>query len=364
MKKSLGVLIVTMVCVTAMLSAQAPGAISERFGLGTFRYQGKTFTGLVLRDAYVVDLAAAAVASKQQVPGSVLAIIEQYDNGVGDRIKVVVRDVAGRLATNRPAYIYDLKAVDALQPFEPRTALYARSNYIDHAAEMDARNANPTAPEPKVPPSLPGIWERGANDTRQNPYLFVVPPTIFSGDGDAIQVPLKRSQIDYECELVGVMGKLARRVPVDRLKDYIFGYTQSNDVSDRQNRAPETGGGGDWWIQKGQDTFKPWGPYIVPKEFLDPLNMQMKFTLSGKVLQDDNTKNATHNMYELAHYASNLLTLRPGDILTIGTPPGVGTARKPPVYMKAGDVSVCAYEGLGTLTNPVIAESANTTSSR
>jgi 2-keto-4-pentenoate hydratase/2-oxohepta-3-ene-1,7-dioic acid hydratase in catechol pathway len=92
--------------------------------------------------------------------------------------------------------------------------------------------------------------------------------------------------------------------------------------------------------------------------------MQMKFTLSGKVLQDDNTKNATHNMYELAHYASNLLTLRPGDILTIGTPPGVGTARKPPVYMKAGDVSVCAYEGLGTLTNPVVAESANTTSSR
>jgi len=192
MKKSLGVLIVTMVCVTAMLSAQAPGAISERFGLGTFRYQGKTFTGLVLRDAYVVDLAAAAVASKQQVPGSVLAIIEQYDSGVGDRIKVVVRDVAGRLTTNRPAYVYDLKAVDALQPFEPRTALYARSNYVDHAAEMDARNANPTAPAPKVPPSLPGIWERGANDTRQNPYLFVVPPTIFSGDGDAIQVPLKR----------------------------------------------------------------------------------------------------------------------------------------------------------------------------
>ena len=249
-----------MVCVTAMLSAQAPGAISERFGLGTFRYQGKTFTGLVLRDAYVVDLAAAAVASKQQVPGSVLAIIEQYDNGVGDRIKVVVRDVKCRPTTNRPRV--HLRPESGRCPAAIRTqngALRA-SNYVDHAAEMDARNANPTALDPRcrrrcLASGNEARTIRGRN--RLCPWCLRRSSAVTAMRYRFRWAAVGRSTTKRR--LVGVMGKPARRVPVDRLKDYIFGYTQSNDVFDWQNCALETGGGGDGCIEKGQDTFKPVG---------------------------------------------------------------------------------------------------------
>jgi 2-keto-4-pentenoate hydratase/2-oxohepta-3-ene-1,7-dioic acid hydratase in catechol pathway len=357
-----------MACAVALPSAQAPAA-GERFGIGTFREGQRTFIGLVVRDAFVIDLAAAATATKQQVPTTVVGIIQQYDTGAGNALKAIVKQVAGNLTANRPAYVYDLKSLDTLPPYEPKTALFARANYLEHFlemggggtrdAEVDLRN-RPAAQQvlEKPPPSLPGIWERAASDRRQNPYLFLVPPTIFSSDGDPIQVPIKRSQIDYECEMVAVMGvRPARRVTAAQAPAHVFGFTQVNDVSDRQGRNPE--GGSDWWVQKGQDTFKPWGPYIVPKEFIaDPLNTPMKFTLSGRVLQEDTTRSMIHNFYEMIQYASNVQTLRAGDIIATGTPSGVGTARKPPVYMKAGDVAVCSYEGLGTLTNPIVAEAA------
>ena len=369
MRRIVCALAIGMACGAAMLSAQAPAA-GERFGIGTFRQGERTFIGLVLRDAFVVDLAAAASATKQQVPNSVIAIIQQYDTGVGNSLKAIVKSVAGSLTANRPAYVHDLKSLDTLPPYEPRAALFARANYLEHFLEMGSdagvdlkgRAAAQQVLE-KPPPSLPGIWERAAADRRQNPYLFVMPPTIFSSDGDAIQVPLKRTQIDYECEMVAVMGaRPARRVSAQQASAHIFGFTQVNDVSDRQGRNPE--GGSDWWIQKGQDSFKPWGPYIVPKEFVaDPLNTPMKFTLSGRVLQEDTTRSMIHNFYELIQYASNVQTLRAGDVIATGTPSGVGTARKPPVYMKAGDLAVCSYEGLGTLTNPVVAEAAPATSS-
>jgi 2-keto-4-pentenoate hydratase/2-oxohepta-3-ene-1,7-dioic acid hydratase in catechol pathway len=361
-------------CGVAVPSAQAPGAAGERFGIGTFRAGGRTFIGLVLRDAYVVELAAAAAASKQQVPTTVVGIIEQWDSGAGNSLKAIAKAEAGRLTANRPAYIHDLKSVDALPPYEPRTALFARANYLEHFLEMggggerdasvDLKNREAAKQVlEKPPPSLPGIWDRASDDRRQNPYLFVVPPTIFSSDGDPIQVPMKRSQIDYECEMIAIIGaKPARRVTAKDANNHVWGYAQVNDVSDRQGRNPE--GGSDWWVQKGQDTFKPWGPYIVAKEFIpDPLNTPMKFTLSGRVLQQDTTRSMIHNFFELIQYASNVQTLRAGDIIATGTPSGVGTARKPPIYMKAGDTAVCSYEGLGTLTNPIVAEGATATSS-
>jgi 2-keto-4-pentenoate hydratase/2-oxohepta-3-ene-1,7-dioic acid hydratase in catechol pathway len=98
------------------------------------------------------------------------------------------------------------------------------------------------------------------------------------------------------------------------------------------------------------------GPFIVPKEFVpDPQNLNVKFTLNGQVMQDANTSLMIHTVNELITYGSNIITLRPGDVIATGSPAGVGSARKPPIFFKPGDTSVCTYEGIGTLTNPIVA---------
>jgi 2,4-diketo-3-deoxy-L-fuconate hydrolase len=188
--------------------------------------------------------------------------------------------------------------------------------------------------------------------------MFFKSPTIVIADGEAIRLPIGRTNIDWECELGVVLSRTADHVPTDRAGDYIFGYTLENDVSDRGGRG-DTRHGSDWVLQKNHDTFAPMGPFIVPKEFVrDPQNLQVKFTLNGQVMQDANTSLMIHTVHELVSYGSHILTLRAGDVLATGSPAGVGSARKPPIFFKAGDVSVCTYEGIGTLTNPVVAPRA------
>ena len=114
-------------------------------------------------------------------------------------------------------------------------------------------------------------------------------------------------------------------------------------------------GGSDWFLQKNHDTFAPFGPFIVPKEFVpDPHALAQTLTLSGTVMQDSNTGNMTHNTFDMLSYISHILTLRPGDALAMGSPSGVGTAREVPIYMQAGDTAWCTIESIGTLTNPVV----------
>jgi 2-keto-4-pentenoate hydratase/2-oxohepta-3-ene-1,7-dioic acid hydratase in catechol pathway len=159
--------------------------------------------------------------------------------------------------------------------------------------------------------------------------------------------------IDWECELTVVVGKTARRVSVDEAREYIFGYTLMNDVSDREDR-PDGRYGSDWLLGKSQDSFAPLGPFVVPAAFVpDPQNLRITFTLNNQLMQDSTTKLMTHSAYELLAYASQIVTLNPGDLLATGTPAGVGTARVPPIYLKEGDRSVCTIEGIGTLSNPV-----------
>jgi 2-keto-4-pentenoate hydratase/2-oxohepta-3-ene-1,7-dioic acid hydratase in catechol pathway len=170
-------------------------------------------------------------------------------------------------------------------------------------------------------------------------------------NGDAIRLPPGRDRVDWECELAVVIGRTASRVPPERARDYIFGYTLQNDVSDRAGRA-DGRHGSDWFIGKSHDTFAPLGPYIVPKVFVpDPQKLPITFTLSGKVMQDSNTERMTHDVFEMVSYVSHIMTLKPGDIVSTGSPAGVGAARN--VFMKAGDTSVCTIGGIGTLTNPV-----------
>jgi 2-keto-4-pentenoate hydratase/2-oxohepta-3-ene-1,7-dioic acid hydratase in catechol pathway len=168
-------------------------------------------------------------------------------------------------------------------------------------------------------------------------------------------MPVGRDRIDFECEFAIVIGKTAKHVPLDRAADYIFGYTIEIDVSDRGGRGDRKMGGSDWMVGKNHDTFAPLGPFIVPKKFLpDPLNTRQTFTLNGEVMQDSNTSRMTHNIYELLHYASNILTLSPGDIIAGGSPAGTNIERAEPRWMRAGDTAVCDIEGVGVQSHPVV----------
>jgi 2-keto-4-pentenoate hydratase/2-oxohepta-3-ene-1,7-dioic acid hydratase in catechol pathway len=352
-----------------MAVAQAQSA-AERFGLGTFTYQNRTFVGVVMRypiapqqiGGVVVELAAAAKAANLTgIPTDLLSIMDQW-NTAGPKIKQIVAQVGPTIDTRRPAYVYDFKAVDARAPFIPRLAFYGFSNY------RPVPGTPPPATAPKIPPSMPGLWERAANDDRpQNPRLFMIPntPEVFIGDGEPIinWHADRRKDYEYECEMLGVVGRPMRRVPVDQVKNYMFGYTNTNDVSDRQARLPDPIPQ-DWLVQKGWDSMKPVGPFVVPQEFVDPLNTPLKMTVAGTLVQDSNTNQAWHSMYEYAAYLSNMLTLPVGTVIALGTPPGShgGLGR----HLIPGDVQVCSYQGLGTLTNTMIAEPAprTTTSSR
>jgi 2-keto-4-pentenoate hydratase/2-oxohepta-3-ene-1,7-dioic acid hydratase in catechol pathway len=149
-------------------------------------------------------------------------------------------------------------------------------------------------------------------------------------------------------------------VSAAQVKDYIFGYTIENDVSDRGGRG-DTRFGTDWLIGKSHDTFAPMGPFIIPKEFVaNPQKLPVKVVTNGKLFQEGNSSQMVHDVYEQVAYASNILTLQPGDVIATGTPPGVGSARKPPVYLKGGDTISCTYEGVGTLTNPAVGATAPT----
>lgn len=362
MKTTLFGLGVAMALGVALISAQT--AASDNFKLGTFEQGGRTFVGIVLNDALVADLEGANSAYERETPGAqrvtmpadMKTLIEQYpEGGLRERLQALARSIT--TAKARPAYVRDLKSLRTRPPIMyPGTILNAAVNFTEHAAEMAGRGGIEATPA-KVPDSIPGLWQRKAGDTRHNPYLFPKPSAAVIGDGDAIRLPPGREQIDWECEIALVVGRTATRVPVDKASTYIFGYTLENDVSDRGARG-DGRHGSDWLIGKGHDTFAPMGPFIVPKELIkDPQKLAIKFTLSGKIMQDSNTDRMTHTANEMLSFASHIITLRPGDVVSLGSPAGVGTARATPIYFKAGDVSVCTIEGIGTLTNPVVGPS-------
>jgi 2-keto-4-pentenoate hydratase/2-oxohepta-3-ene-1,7-dioic acid hydratase in catechol pathway len=258
--------------------------------------------------------------------------------------------------------VHDLKSVAVRAPIQyPQTILNAAVNYVEHEREMSRGNATSAAP-PST--SAPGLWQRRPDDTRHNPYMFQKPSAIVIADGEAIRMPMGRDRVDWECELAVVVGRTAKHARIDKANDYIFGYTLQNDVSDRGGRG-DARHGSDWLIGKGHDTFAPMGPFIVPREFVpNPQKLAIKFTLNDRVMQDSTTAKMTHSPQELLHFASNILTLVPGDIVSTGSPAGVGAGRETPVFMKAGDLSVCTIESIGTLTNPVIAAAPSDTLER
>jgi len=364
--KRLIAITLAVACVGGVLTvAQAP----TPYKLGTFELQGRTFVGLVLRDSVVVDLAAAdkAVATTRQrvpMPSDMKDLIARYDTGLRDRLGEIA-SAAAAAGANLPVYARQLSGVKTLPPIMyPTTMVNAAVNYREHGAEVVRRDAGGAAPATGATPpgdalpgtqSAPGIWDRKANDTRWNPYMFLKASAAVIGEGEAIRIPVGRTQIDWECELGVVVSKTASRVSVSEARNHIFGYTLELDVSDRGGRG-DTRHGSDWLIGKSHDTFAPLGPFIVPKEFVrDVQKLGIKFTLNGTVMQDADTSLMIHTVDELVAFGSSILTLRPGDVIATGSPAGVGSARTPPIFLKPGDKTVCTYDGVGTLTNTVAA---------
>jgi 2-keto-4-pentenoate hydratase/2-oxohepta-3-ene-1,7-dioic acid hydratase in catechol pathway len=326
----------------------------------------------------VIDLAAADAA----IPGRTVAaptdmkdVVARYETGLRNRIYAIVKTV-GPAPRVRPAYVHDLASLKVLPPIVPGSILNAAVNYRAHGEEMARRDggaspglgggARGAAPPPGTATpgtrSAPGIWERRADDTRWNPYLFLKATSAIIADGESIRIPVGRSEIDWECELGVVVGRTASRITAAEAPNYIFGYTLEHDVSDRGGRGDDRYGSSDWLIAKSHDTFAPLGPFITPKEFVrDPQKLPVKFTLNDKLMQDSNTSYMIHTVFELLSYGSNIMTLRTGDIVATGTPDGVGSARNPPIFLKAGDRTVCTYEGVGTLSNRVEGPAATST---
>jgi 2-keto-4-pentenoate hydratase/2-oxohepta-3-ene-1,7-dioic acid hydratase (catechol pathway) len=343
----------------------AAGAVAQPaatpFKLGTFERQGRTFVGIVLRDTVVIDFGTAnsaitTPASGVAAPTDMKDLIARYD-ALRPRILEIVRTVGD----TRPAYVYDVGALKILPPVMPTTMLNVAVNYREHDLEMARRQGDTrtaTAGEaPAGTTSAPGIWERKEGDTRWNPFMFIKLPGAIVAEGEAVRIPVGRTQIEWECELGVVIGRPASRVAQASAMDYVFGYTLENDMSDRGGRG-DTRFGSDWLITKNHDTFAPLGPFITPKEFIADIgNTGMKFSLNGTLLQEGTTAQMIHSVPEQIVYGSNIVTLRPGDVIATGTPPGVGFARKPPVFLRAGDVVEVEVEGLGVLSNPVSADS-------
>ena len=359
------------------------------FKLGTFERGGRTFLGLVLDDARVLDIAAANAgfqkshpnAAKLAMPTEMAVLIERYDNGVGDRLRAIA-NAAGKGAS----YEFAVGRLKILPPVRPSVILNAGANYPEHAAGIVAQGGrgagseNPGQARPAAPPaggapgagpprgaggppaaaqSAPGIWEREVGDTRpDNPYLFLKSPSIMTGADDAVVIPKGRTWIDWECEFAVVVGKKARSVSVKEAPNYVFGYTIEFDASDREGRGDrKMGGGPDWFVQKNHDTFAPVGPFIVPKEFLkDPMHTRHHFELNGEPKQDANTSGMEYNIWENLAYGSSVMTLHPGDIISNGTPPGTNIDRPDARWIRAGDKGTCTVEGVGTQHLSFVAE--------
>lgn len=205
-------------------------------------------------------------------------------------------------------------------------------NYADHAKETNA----PLPPEP---------------------VIFMKSTTAIVGPFDDIMIPKNSVKTDWEVELAVVIGKKASYVEEAEAMDYVAGYVLHNDVSEREFQLERNG---TWDKGKGCDTFAPLGPFLAtPDEISDPHNLRLWLKVNGETMQDGTTSNFIFNLPHLISYTSQFMTLLPGDIISTGTPAGVGLGMKPPIYLKAGDVVELGIEGLGESKQNLVAYAKN-----
>ena len=200
-------------------------------------------------------------------------------------------------------------------------------NYHDHAEEQDE----------EVP---------------DRPLLFGKSGTSVTNPGDPIVHPADIDEVDFEVELGVVIGRTAKDVSTEEAREYVAGYTAINDVSGRDAQFDD----GQFYRGKSYDTFAPMGPTLVPDDRLDPGSLDVACRVNGETMQSSSTEEFIFGVEEVVSYISNVTTLRPGDVISTGTPGGVGIFRDPPELLEPGDTVDVEIEGIGTLTNPVVGD--------
>jgi 2-keto-4-pentenoate hydratase/2-oxohepta-3-ene-1,7-dioic acid hydratase in catechol pathway len=272
----------------------------------------------LLVDDHYVDLHA----TEPTLPGSVRQLLEAGPAALHGAMEAAQRSDAVK---------YPAAQAKLLAPVpDPHKIICIGLNYRDHAAESGA-------PIPK------------------EPIVFSKYATALVGHGEPIVLPKVSQEVDYEAELVVVVGRKGRHLTPTQALQYVAGYTVGHDVSARDWQLKKDGK--QWMMGKTFDTFAPAGPVLVTSdEVADPHRLAIRLRLNGQTMQDSSTTQLIFGVGELLAYLSQVVTLEPGDLIFTGTPPGVGFAKKPPVFLKDGDVVEVEIEGLGVLRNPVVQE--------
>ncbi|KON69559.1 fumarylacetoacetate hydrolase [Peribacillus butanolivorans] len=221
---------------------------------------------------------------------------------------------------------FSLSEVKFLPPIaQPEKIICVGLNYIDHCKETGME-----------PPASPVIFSKYAN--------------AIVGHNDVIEIPINSKEVDFEAELAIVIGKKAKNVSEEEANDYVFGYTIMNDISARDLQFQD----GQWSRGKTADTFAPIGPVVVTHDEVgDPHELAISLELNGEMMQDSNTSNLIFTVPQIISFLSQSMTLKPGDLIATGTPPGVGMGRNPKVWLKNGDRMNVSIERIGTLSNHV-----------
>jgi len=224
--------------------------------------------------------------------------------------------------------LHKVEEYSLLAPVErPGKIVCVGLNYHDHAEEQD-------------------------EETPEKPLLFGKAETSVTNPGDPVVHPLDLDKVDYEVELGVVMGRTASALAAAEVRDHVAGYTIVNDVSGRDAQFADE----QWFRGKSYDTFSPMGPALVAGDGFDPNGVDVSCRVNGDTKQSSNTEQFIFDVDELVEYISNVMTLRPGDVISTGTPGGVGVFREPPELLEPGDVVEVEIEGIGVLENPVVAE--------
>jgi 2-keto-4-pentenoate hydratase/2-oxohepta-3-ene-1,7-dioic acid hydratase in catechol pathway len=282
--------------------------------LVTFTLEGSTRTGALASDDHLIDLHA----TDPSIPDDMLALLRGGE-AMLDRARDAIKNASARI----PVGAVTIEAPIA----RPGKALAIGLNYRDHA-------------------------EEGGQQIPSKPVVFCKVTTCITGPGKAVHRPRVSSSVDWEGELVFVIGRAARHVAAAEALSYVAGFMIGNDVSvrDWQFHAPT------WTMGKGFDTHGPIGPWLVTRDEVDAGNLGIRTYLNGELKQQSNTSQLIFDVPALIEYLSTAFTLEPGDIVFTGTPAGVGVSRKPPEFMKAGDVVRVEIDGLGVLENPIVDE--------
>jgi 2-keto-4-pentenoate hydratase/2-oxohepta-3-ene-1,7-dioic acid hydratase in catechol pathway len=270
----------------------------------------------VFRGDHYVDLHA----TDARLPAGLRALLD----GGGDALRSAAEAAARPDAARVPA-----SGARLLAPVpDPQKIICVGLNYRDHAAETGA-------PIPR------------------EPVLFGKYASALTGPDEPIVLPPVSNKVDYEAELVLVVGRRGKNLSADTAAEYLAGYTAGHDVSARDWQLEKDCK--QWLAGKTFDTFAPTGPHLVTRdEVPDPVHLPIRLRLNGKTMQDSNTCQLIFPPGAVLAYVSQVVTLLPGDLVFTGTPPGVGVARKPQVFLKGGDMVEVEIEGLGVLRNPVV----------